>query len=123
LLTFAVIALSLASAGLYAVVSHSVSRRTQEIGIRMAMGATARDIVKLVYSQAMGPIAVGLMTGLAGSFSVNRVLKSQLTQVSPTDPATLVVASSVLISAAVVGCWIPARRALRVDPVVALRHE
>jgi putative ABC transport system permease protein len=120
---FAAIAVLLASIGLYTVIAHSVSQRTQEIGIRIAIGATARDIRKLVLWQGMLPLAVGLTIGLAASFAVNRLLKSQLVQVSPSDPVTLVVASGVLILAATLGCLLPVRRAMRVDPVIALRHE
>lgn len=119
----AAVALLLASVGLYAVVAHSVSRRTQEIGIRLAIGATARDILALVFRQGMLPSAAGLGVGLAASYAVNRTLESQLVQVSPADPVALATASVVLASAAVLGCWLPARRAMRVDPVVALRHE
>jgi putative ABC transport system permease protein len=121
--TFAAIALLLAAFGLYAVIAHSVSERTQEIGIRMAVGATARDILKLIFLQGIAPIGIGLTAGLAGSLAVTRVLKSELVQVSPSDPITLVVASGVLVLSAMIGCLIPARRAMRVDPVVALRHE
>ena len=103
-LIFAAIALLLASIGLYTVVAHSVSQRTQEIGIRMAIGATARDILKLVFMQGMLPLAIGLTIGLAASLAVNRVLKSKLVQVSPYDPITLVVASAVLILSATLGC-------------------
>jgi putative ABC transport system permease protein len=120
---FAAIALLLASIGLYTVIAHSVSQRTQEIGIRIAIGATARDIRRLVLLQGMLPLAVGLTIGLAASFAVNRLLKSQLVQVSPADPLTLIVASGVLILAATLGCMLPVRRAIRVDPVIALRHE
>ena len=122
-LIFAAIAVLLASVGLYAVIAHSVSRRTQEIGIRMAVGATARDILKLVFLQGMVPLGVGLTIGLAASLAVDRVLKSELVNVSPSDPLTLIVAATVLILAAMLGCWIPARRAMRVDPMEALRHE
>jgi putative ABC transport system permease protein len=123
LLILAGIALLLASVGLYAVVAHSVSQRTQEIGVRMAVGAAGRDILKLVFTQGMLPVGIGLTIGLAGALAVTPVLKSQLVQVSPTDPVTLVVSSAVLIVSATLGCWVPARRAMRVDPVVALRHE
>jgi len=122
-LIFAAIALLLASVGLYAVTAHSVSRRTQEIGIRMAVGATARDILKLVFRQGMLPVGIGLAIGLAASFAVNPVLKAELVQVSPADPIALVVASAVLVLSAALGCLIPARRAMRVDPVIALRHD
>jgi putative ABC transport system permease protein len=122
-LIFAAIALLLASIGLYTVIAHSVSQRTQEIGIRMAIGASARDILKLVFRQGMLPLGIGLVIGLAASFAVNRLLKTELVQVSPSDPITLIVASATLILAAMLGCLIPARCAMRVDPVVALRHE
>jgi predicted permease len=122
-LIFAAIALLLASVGLYAVIAHSVSQRTQEIGIRMAIGATVSDIRKLVFMQGMLPLGIGLAIGLAASLAVNRVLKSMLVQVSPTDPITLIIASAALILAALLGCMIPARRAMRVDAVVALRHD
>lgn len=123
LLLFAAVALLLASAGLYAAVSHSVSRRTREIGVRMAIGATDRNILKLVFSQGILPLAAGLTIGLAVSFAINRVLKSQLVGVSPADPVALAAASIVLVLSAAVGCWLPARRATRVDPAVALKYE
>jgi putative ABC transport system permease protein len=122
-LIFAGIALLLASTGLFAVIAHAVKQRTQEIGIRMAMGARAHDILKLVLRQGAPPVTIGLMIGLAASLAVNRVLKAELVQVSPSDPITLGVASAVLILSSILGCWIPAWRAIRVDPVVALRHQ
>jgi putative ABC transport system permease protein len=123
LLVFAVMALLLASFGLYAVIAHSVSQRTQEIGIRMAIGATARDILQLVWAQGLRPLALGLAIGLSMSVGVNQVLRSQLTHVSPSDPVTLIVASVVLVVCAAMGCLIPARRAIGIDPLVALRDE
>jgi len=122
-LTFAVIALLLAAVGLYAVIAHSVSRATQEIGIRMALGGTPRDIRFLVLRQGMLPVVMGLGLGLVASLAFNRLLQSQLFAVSSTDPATYAVTSIVLIAVALLACLIPARRAIRVDPVVALRHE
>ncbi len=122
-LIFAAIALLLASVGLYAVIAHSVSQRTQEIGIRMAVGGTARDILKLVFMQGMLQLGIGLTIGLAAAFAVTPILKSQLVQVSPADPIAYVVASAVLVLSATLGCLIPARRAMRVDPLVALRHD
>jgi predicted permease len=122
-LIFAAIALLLASIGLYAVVAHSVSRRTQEIGVRMAIGATARDIHRLVFRQGMLPLGMGLAIGLAASLAVNRILKSALVEVSPADPVSLLAASAALVLAAILGCAIPARRATRVNPVAALRQE
>ena len=122
-LIFALIALLLASIGLYAVTAHSLSRRTQEIGIRVALGARASDTLKLLLGQGMPPVLTGLIIGLGVSLPVNRVLKSALVLVSPSDPVAIACGSAVLILAATLGCLIPARRASRVDPVVALRHE
>jgi putative ABC transport system permease protein len=122
-LTFAVIALVLASIGLYAVIAHSVSQRTQEIGLRMAVGASAGDILKSVFKQGTLPLAIGLSVGLLASIPLNRVLQTQLVEVSSTDPVTYVVVCAVLIASALIGCLIPAHRAMRVDPLVALRHE
>jgi putative ABC transport system permease protein len=120
---FAGIALFLASIGLYAVMAHSVNQRTQEIGVRMAMGATARTILQLLFTQGMLRVAAGVAIGLVAAFGVTRVLKAILVQVAPADPMTFATASLVLAIAAALGCWIPARRAMRVDPMVALRHE
>jgi putative ABC transport system permease protein len=120
---FAALALLLASVGLYAVIARAVSQRTQEIGIRAALGASARDIGRLVFRQGMLPLGLGLGIGLAASFAVSRVLESELVGVSPADPVALMLASAVLVMAAALGCWLPARRAMRVDPVVALRDE
>jgi putative ABC transport system permease protein len=120
---FAFVALLLAAIGLYAVIGYSVSQRMQEIGIRVALGAAARDIRRLVFRSGVAPVAFGVTVGLAGSLGVNRVLQSQLVRVSPSDPATITLALAVLLSVAFVACQIPARRATRVDPVVALSHE
>ncbi len=122
-LVFAAIALLLASIGLYAVIAHSVSHRTQEIGLRMALGATAVDVLFLVFRQGMLPLGIGLSIGLAASLALNRLFTSLLVQVSPSDPLTLMLTSTVLILAAVIGCFIPARRAMRLDPAVALRQD
>ncbi len=122
-LIFAAIALLLASAGLYAVISHALSRRTQELAIRMAIGASTGDILHLVLRHGLRPPAVGLLIGLAGSLAVNQILRSELVQVSPTDPLTLTAASAALALAVALGCWLPARRAMRVNPAVALRQE
>jgi len=122
-LIFAAVALLLASVGLYSVMAHSVRQRTQEIGIRMAVGASERDILQIVFRQGMVPLGIGLALGLTASLAINRLLEAELVRVSPSDPLTLAVASAVLVIAAVLGCLIPARRALWVDPVVALRNE
>lgn len=120
---FAAIALVLASVGLYAVIAHSVSQRIQEIGIRMAMGGTARDILTLVLMQGMVPSAIGLIVGLAASAAVMPVLGSMLVHVSPADPLTFAGTSVVLIASALLGCLVPARRAMRLDPLTALRCD
>ena len=122
-LIFAAIALLLASIGLYAVVAHSVTQRTQEIGVRMAMGATARQITGLVIQIGIVQAGTGLAIGLVASVAVNRLLRAELVQVSPGDPLALLGASAALIASVVLGCVIPARRAARVDPLVALRYE
>ncbi len=118
---FAGCALLLAAVGLYAMVAHSVGRRTREIGVRMAVGATAAQIWRWALRQGMTPVAVGLVLGLAASLGVNRVLQSQLIGVEFYDPATLAAAPIVLVVVALLACRVPARRAMRVDPVVALR--
>jgi predicted permease len=120
---FAGVALVLASVGLYAVVAHSVSQRTREIGVRMALGGTRRDIIALVFAQGMRRIAIGLAVGLPLGFAVTFALRAALFGVAPGDPVTLVAAALVLILAGVLGCALPARRAIRVDPIVALRCD
>jgi len=122
-LIFAGVALLLASIGLYTVVAHSVGQRTQEIGVRITLGASARDILALVCRQGLLPSVLGLGIGLVASLGINRLLASQLVQVSPWDPATLAVAALTMSVAATIGCLIPAVRAMGVDPIVALRHD
>ena len=120
---FAAIALALASVGLYAVIAHSVSQRTQEIGVRMAMGASASNILRMVFSRGLRQLAIGLAVGIAAALVATRVLTSLLVHVSSTDPVSLAAASLLLTTAAILGCVVPARRAMRVDPIIALRHE
>lgn len=122
-LIFGGVALLLASIGLYAAMAHSVSQRTQEIGIRMAVGATEHRIHRLVFGQGLRQLAIGLVIGLAGAFAVTRVLTSALVEVSPSDPATYGIATMVLSAAAAFGCLIPARRAMHVNPIVALYRD
>jgi putative ABC transport system permease protein len=120
---FAVLALVLTAVGLYAVVSYTTARRTHEIGLRMALGAERRDILKLVVGQSMLVAICGVVIGLAGSLALTRVLKALLFQVSPTDPPTLILGACSLTVIALTACWIPAHRATRVDPMAALRRE
>ena len=120
---FAFVATLLAAIGLYAVIAHAVNRRTQEIGLRIALGATRRDVLRLVAAQCFRPLIPGLTVGLLLAFAATRVLQTALSGVSPKDPATFAGTVAVLILAALLGCAIPARRAIRLDPMVALRHE
>jgi putative ABC transport system permease protein len=120
---FAGVALLLASVGLYGVLAFSVAQRTREIGIRMALGAQASDVLRLVLRQGLGLSLVGVAVGIAASLAGTRVLRGLLYGVAPTDPATFAAVALLLVTVALVACLIPARRALRVNPVVALRHE
>lgn len=120
---FAALGLVLAATGIYAVLSFAVSQRTREIGIRMALGARRSSVVGLVLRQGMGLAAAGIAVGAIGAGVLSRLLESQLYGVSATDPMTYVVVSLFLAGVAVLSCWMPARRATRVDPVVALGEE
>ena len=120
---FAGIALLLATVGLYAVAAYGVSQRTQEIGVRVALGASAGSILRMVFTSGMRQAAIGLALGLAASLGISRVLTAIIVGVSPTDPLTFGLVVGVLLAAAILGCMLPARRAMRVDPAVALRHE
>ena len=121
--TFALIALVLSAVGLYAVTSYSVTRRTQEIGLRVALGARPGQVQWLILRLALGQLAIGLTIGVAGAFGVGQLLQSVLVQTSPTDPMTLLSIVAVLLTVAVMACVWPARRAAGLDPMVALRHE
>jgi ABC-type antimicrobial peptide transport system permease subunit len=120
---FASMALLLASVGLYAVMAHSISQRTQEIGVRMAMGATRQSIIGMVVVDGMRQLIVGFAVGLAASFGLTRILSALLVGVTPADPLTLVTVGSILALAALVGTAIPARLATRIDPIAALRYQ
>src|SRR5208282_813020 len=123
LIVFAALALVLAMIGVYGVVSNSVTQRTQEIGIRMALGARSGDVARMVLREALFLSGIAVAIGLAGAFALMRLLQSLLFEVSPTDPATLLAASLGVLVVAIVATLLPARRAMTVDPMVALRHE
>jgi putative ABC transport system permease protein len=120
---FATIALVLASVGLYAVIAQSVSQRTREIGVRLTLGASPASILGLVFRQGLVRFGAGLLLGLGGALAATTVLESMLVGVTPADPLTFVAVSLVLAAAGLLGCAVPARRAMRVDPVVALRSQ
>jgi len=120
---FAVVALVLAAVGIYGVMAYAVSRRTREIGLRMALGARAQDVVRLVLGQAMAVTLGGVAVGLAGALALRRLVASMLFGVGPGDPATLLVVAVLLALVALAAGYVPARRAARVDPSVALRAE
>jgi putative ABC transport system permease protein len=120
---FAALGLALAAVGVYGVVSNAVSQRTHEIGVRKALGANSGDVLRLVFRFGARFILPGIGIGVAVSVAVARVLRNQLWGVSPHDPVALVSVVVLLFAVGVLACWVPARRATRVDPVVALRYE
>jgi putative ABC transport system permease protein len=120
---FAAIALLLAGVGLYAVMAYAVSQRTRDIGVRMALGARSRDIMRLIARQGLKLTLAGLALGIAGAFALTRVMEPLLYGVTATDPLTFILVSLSLAGAALLVCWIPARRATRVDPMVSFRCE
>jgi ABC-type antimicrobial peptide transport system permease subunit len=113
----------LAVVGVYGVVSYVTSQRTHEIGIRMALGAAPGQIRKMILRQGIVIVAVGLALGLVAAVAAGNLAKTFLVSVSPTDPLTYVTVSLVLVAVALTACWIPARRATKVDPMIALRYE
>jgi putative ABC transport system permease protein len=120
---FAGVALLLASIGIYGVMSFAVTQRTRELGIRMALGASASDVLRLVLGRGLALTLIGVIGGLAASFVLTSLINSLLYEVSATDPLTFVEVSVILITVSTGACFVPARRAMRVDPMLALRHE
>jgi putative ABC transport system permease protein len=121
--SFAGLAMLLAMVGLYGVISYSVTQRTQEFGIRIALGGQRSDVLRLVLRQAVWLVGIGLVLGVAGSLALTRTLDHLLYEVEPTDPLTFLIVSLLLVLTALLACYVPARRATRIDPMRALRYE
>jgi putative ABC transport system permease protein len=120
---FAVVALFLASVGLYGVVAYNVSQRTQEIGLRMAIGAQRGDVLKMIVGGGMKLALAGVVIGTLGALGLSRLVEAMLYDVTPFDPASYAATAALLLAVAAAACYVPARRATRVDPLVALRQD
>jgi ABC-type antimicrobial peptide transport system permease subunit len=121
--SIAVIALLLACVGIYGTIAYAVSRRVPEIGIRMALGASRSDVLRMTFRESLTPVGIGVVFGLSGALLITPVLESMLFGVAPSDPLSITVAAVFLIVAAIAAAVIPARRASHVDPMTALRYE
>jgi ABC-type antimicrobial peptide transport system permease subunit len=121
--TFAALGLVLAAAGIYSVLSFHVTRRTHELGVRMALGAPRRHVLGLMLRMGARLVSIGFVSGVAASFAITRLLRSQLFGVEPADPLAYTTVAVILGLVAIVACYIPARRAAGVDPMIALRQE
>jgi ABC-type antimicrobial peptide transport system permease subunit len=120
---FASLGLILASIGVYGVMSYSVAQRHQELGIRIALGAKHRDVIRLIVRDGLALAAIGVGIGAIASFALTRLIKGFLFGISPTDPMTFVGVAGLLLLVALLACWIPARRATLIDPLIALRAD
>ena len=119
---FLILALSLAAIGIFGVLHYSVAQRTHEFGIRMALGAQARDVLRMILRQGLGLTIVGVCLGIAGALALTRVLSSFLFGLTPTDSLTFAGVTLLVVAVAALACYLPARRATKVDPLAALRH-
>ncbi|HLJ40190.1 MAG TPA: FtsX-like permease family protein, partial [Candidatus Acidoferrales bacterium] len=120
---FGTLAVLIAAVGVYGVISYSVAQRTHEIGIRLALGAQRRSVLRLVVGQGLKLACIGIVIGIAAAFALTRLMSSLLFGVSATDPLTFACVAILLVLVAMLACYIPARRAMRVDPMIALRYE
>ena len=120
---FALFAVLLAAVGIYGVMTYTVRQRTREIGIRMALGASVRDVLRMVLAHGFVLALIGLLVGLSGAFALTRLMSSLLYHVRPSDPLTYAAVSAALLGVALGACSLPAFRAIRVDPIHSLRHE